>query len=209
MRTSNLLFWLIISFLGTVTTGCESKDEKIKNTVRDYLYKNMKNPESLKILSFEIRTDTVPFYLNDEILSLADECNDALNEYVRYKDMSYLWANEKYESVKKVATAKENFETAYKIAKENAIEDVQTLAYVKASGTNPMGGIVSLSTIFIIDNNDPTKVFGAFTVDKDLIMQFVIVKTIGEGYEFKTNKYGKYETNDLTYLERFIMNDAE
>ena len=189
--------------------SCESNADKVKNAVQGYLYKNMKNPESLKILSCEIRNDTVPFYLTDEILKLAGEYNDALNEYIRYKDMSYLWASEKHESVLKVAKAREKFETAYQIAKDNSDAGVETFAYVKASGTNPMGGTVSNSTIFIIDKDDPSEILGTFIVDKDFIVQFAVVKTIGEGYEFKTNKYGKYETEGMTYFEQFVMNDAE
>lgn len=208
MRTSNLLFWLILSFLGAVTTGCQSKDDKVKGTIREYLYKNMKDPESLKILSCEIRNDTVPFYLTLELLNLADKYNEALNEFARYESRGYLWANEKYESAQKVADARQNFETAYRLAKANSSNDIETFAYVKASGNNPLGGVVSSSSIFIIDKDNPAQILGVFTVDKDLILQLAVIKTIGESYEFKANKFGKFETDGLTCFEQFILNDT-
>lgn len=199
---------LILLLPMVALTGCKSDNDKVRETVEAYLYKNMKNPESLKILSCEIRRDTVPTYLTEEIFDLAGEVGDAFEEYLRYKDRSYLWADEKIESMQKLSTAKETFEAAYNAEKKESVE-VETIAYVKSSGTNPLGGTVSSSTIFIIDKNDPTKVLGAFRIDGDFIKQFVYIKLAGEGYEFKTNRFGKYETDDLPYFEQFIMNEAE
>ena len=209
LKIRELICLVVIAFLAVMMVGCKSNEEKVKETVESYLFKNMKNPESLHILSCEVRTDTVPFYLTQELLNLADKYKEALNEYVRYKNLGYLWADEKYAALNKVSKAREEFETAYKIAKDNALSNIETLAYVRSSGTNPLGGVVSSSTIFVIDKNAPTNILGTFTVDTDFMTQFAVIKTIGEGYEFKTNKYGKYETDGLPYLEQFIMRDAE
>lgn len=72
-----------------------------------------------------------------------------------------------------------------------------------------MEGIVSSSTIFIIDKTDPEKMIGSFTIDSNFITLFAAIKTIGENYEFKKNRFGKYETSNLPYIEQFIMNDVE
>lgn len=189
--------------------SCTYREDKVKETVQNYLYKNMKNPESLTILSCEVRTDTIPFYLTEDILELADKCNDAMQEYLRYKDRGYLWADEKLESSLKFVKAQEDFQKEYKSAKEDTPTDVETLAYVKCSGTNSMGGTVSNSIIFVIDKEDPTKILGTFMIDDDFIRKFVIIKMNGDNYEFKTNKFGKYETSELPYFEQFIMNDAD
>lgn len=208
MKTK-LTFLLIMFPILTVLVGCKSDVDKTKETIEAYLYKNMKNPESLKILSCEVRSDTIPFYLSEEILDLADKYSEAMNDFVRYKDRSYLWAEEKLQSIQKAGKAKETFETAYNSAKENALDEVETIAYVRSSGTNPMGGTVSNSTIFIIDKNDPTKILGTFIVDSDFIRQFVVIKMVGEGYKFSKNKFGKYETDKLPYFEQFVMNDVD
>lgn len=200
---------LIISLMSFSLISCISKEDKVKETVQNYLYKNMKNPESLKILSCEVRSDTIPFYLTEEILDLADKCYNAMDEYLRYKDRSYLWDDEKSESYLNLFKAKESFQKEYERSKEDSPVEIETMAYVKSSGTNLMGGIVSNSFIFIIDKEDPTKILGIFRIDDDFIQKFVLIKMIGENYEFKTNKFGKYKTEGLPYLEQFIMNDAE
>lgn len=205
----NLIIALLLSSFCGVFVGCQTKEDKVKETVEKQLYKNMKNPESLKILSCIVRYDTVPFYLTEDILDLANKYREAIEEYSRYDKMGYLWANEKYESFKKASEAKKNFEVAYNIAKENDPKDVEIMAYVKSSGTNPMGGVVSSSTIFIIDKTEPEKIIGSFTVDYDFIALFAGIKVVGENYEFKKNRFGKYETSDLPYVEQFILNDVE
>lgn len=192
-------------------TGCKSDEDKVRETAEAYLYKNMKNPESLKILSCEVRKDTIPFYLVEELLDMADEFDEAIDEYNRYKDRSYLWVDEKIESITKLQKTKEALETMFNSYKQNDSADVEYVAYVKSSGTNPMGGTVSNSTIIIVDKDDPTKLLGSFIVDRDFIKRFVVLKMVENNFEFefKKNKFGKYETDGMPYFEQFVMNDAE
>lgn len=206
-----LIVMMLLLPMVAVFTSCKSDTDKVRETAEAYLFKNMKNPESLKIISCEVRKDTIPFYLSEELLDLADKFDEALDEYNKYKDRSYLWIDEKIESFTKMQEAKEALQTAYKSAQENDSIDVEYIAYVKSSGTNPMGGTVSNSTIIIVDKNDPTNLLGSFIVDQDFIKQFVVLKMAGSnfGFEFKTNKFGKYITDDLPYFEQFVMNDAE
>lgn len=189
--------------------GCKSDEDKVRETAEAYLYKNMKNPESLKVLSCEIRKDTIPFWLSEDMFDMAETAQKALNRFSYYSDMSYLFASEKYETAKAANEAKEALQTAYKTAQQNDSIEVEYIAYVKSSGTNPMGGTVSNSSIIIIDKNDPTKILGTYVVDNDFIKQFVTIKMFGEDYDFKKNKFGKYETDGMPYFEQFIMNDAE
>lgn len=192
-----------------ILTGCKSDEDKVRETVEAYLYKSMKNPESLKILSYEVRKDTVPFWLSEDMFDMAETAQKALDRFDLYSDMSYLFASEKYETAKAALEAKEALQTAYKSAQQYDSIEVEYIAYVKLSGTNPMGGTVSSSSIIIIDKNDPTKILGTYVVDSDFIKQFVTIKTFGEDYDFKTNKFGKYQTEGLPYFEQFVMTDAE
>ena len=192
-----------------ILSGCKSDEDKVRETAEAYLYKNMKNPESLKILSCEVRKDTVPFWLSEDMFDMAETAQKALDRFSYYSNMSYLFASEKYETAEAAREAKEAIQTAYKAAKENDSIEVEYIAYVKSSGTNPMGGTVSNSSIIIIDKADPTKILGTYVIDSDFIKQFVTIKMFGEDYDFKQNKFGKYETDGMPYFEQFIMNDAE
>ena len=192
-----------------ILSGCKSDEDKVRETAEAYLYKNMKNPESLKILSCEVRKDTVPFWLSEDMFDMAETAQKALDRFSYYSNMSYLFASEKYETAEAAREAKEAIQTAYKAAKENDSIEVEYIAYVKSSGTNPMGGTVSNSSIIIIDKTDPTKILGTYVIDSDFIKQFVTIKMFGEDYDFKQNKFGKYETDGMPYFEQFIMNDAE
>ena len=192
-----------------ILSGCKSDEDKVRETAEAYLYKNMKNPESLKILSCEVRKDTVPFWLSEAMFDMAETAQKALDRFSYYSNMSYLFASEKYETAEAAREAKEAIQTAYKAAKENDSIEVEYIAYVKSSGTNPMGGTVSNSSIIIIDKADPTKILGTYVIDSDFIKQFVTIKMFGEDYDFKQNKFGKFETDGMPYFEQFIMNDAE
>lgn len=205
MKKSIFLFLLICTVF---LFSCQSKEDKIRETVTSYLSKQMKNPESFKILSMEIRKDTVPFYLSNDVLKKAEKTKDAFKEYDRYKDRNYLWADEKYESRKNLMKAKEELDEEYKSAKYEPAE-IEDIVYIKSSGTNSIGGTISSSFIVIINKEDPTDILGVFHVDEDFVQQYVIIKLMCEGFDFKKNKFGKYEVEGLPYIDQFIMNEAD
>lgn len=200
----------MISLLtGISITSCKTDKDKAKETAEAYLYKNMKNPESLKILSCEVRLDTVPFWLSEDILKLAKDAQKAVDKFSYYSNMSSLFASEKFETAQQAKSSAQTIETAYNVAKDNDPVDIEYIVYIKSSGTNPIGGIVSNSSIIIIDKNDPSKILGTYLIDSDFIKLFTTIKMFGGKYEFKTNKFGKYQTNDMSYFEQFIMNETE
>lgn len=201
-----LFFTFIVLFL----TACSTEDT-VKNTVTSYLKNQMKNPDSFKIESLEIRKDTVPEYLSNDMLTLADEATDAFNEYNRYKDMGYLFADEQRKSALKWQEKGKSLQDAYTAAINTPEPTIEYVAYVKYTGTNALGGTISNKAIIIVDQNDPKKVLGSFTLDNDFILNYIAIKIIGSNWEYKpkTNKYGKYETDGLSYFEQFIIQDAE
>ena len=210
MKMKKLIAIVMMSLpILAMLTGCKSDEYKVRETAEAYLYKNMKNPESLKILSCEVRKDTIPFWLSEEMFDMAETARKALDRFSYYNEMSYLFASEKYEAAEATMEAKEVLQTAYKAAQQNDSIEVEYIAYVKSSGTNPMGGTVSNSSIIIIDKNDPSNILGTYVIDSDFIKQFVTIKRFGEDYDFKKNKFGKYQTDGMPYFEQFVMNDAE
>lgn len=208
MRKLIAIVMMLLPMLAMLT-GCKSDEDKVRETAETYLYKNMKNPESLKILSCEIRKDTIPFWLSENMFDLAEKCDKAMDKFNHYSDMSYLFIDEKIESANEFSSAREALINAYKYEQQNDSAEIEYVAYIKSSGTNPMGGTVSNSTIVIIDKDNPEKILGSYVVDSDFIGKFAVIKMLGADYEFKTNKFGKYETEGLPYIEQFIMNDAE
>lgn len=199
-------------------SSCSSENKKeevspkvtIEKTVADYLKNQMKNPDSFKIESIEIRKDTLPPYLTDEMLSIAEDFNEAVDEVDRYKDRSYLWAEEKLEASINLNTQIEILKSAYSVAMESGEDIVEYVAYVRFSGTNAMGGTVSNRAIVIVDIDNPKNILGSFMVDEDFLSQIIGIKVVvsdGE-FEFKQNRYGKFETDGLPYIEQFIFDEA-
>lgn len=209
---------VLIVVVALLTASCSSENKKeevspkvtIEKTVTDYLKKQMKNPDSFKIESIEIRKDTLPPYLTDEMLSIADDFNEALDEVNRYKDLGYLWAEEKLEASLNFKTQAEILKSAYSVAIESGEDVVEYVAYVKYSGTNAMGGTVSNRAIVIVDIDNPNNVLGLFSVDEDFVTQIYAIKLVGTDFKFelKQNRYGKYETDGLPYIEQFIFGGA-
>lgn len=199
-------------------SSCSSENKKeevspkvtIEKTVADYLKKQMKNPDSFKIESIEIRKDTLPSYLTDEMLSIVDDLREAADEFNRYKDLGYLWAEEKLEARINLNTQIEILKSAYSVAMESGEDIVEYVAYVRFSGTNVMGGTVSNRAIVIVDIDNPKNILGSFMVDEDFLSQIIGIKVVvsdGE-FEFKQNRYGKFETDGLPYIEQFIFDEA-
>lgn len=195
--------------LAAIILGACSSEDTVKDTVSNYLRTQLKNPDSFKIESIEIRKDTIPCYLSNQMFSIAKEAAEAMEEYNRYKDRGYLWAEEKYESTQKMLIANETLKNAYNSSlKDDAT--VEYVAYVRFSGTNAMGGTVSNKVVVVVDKEDPKKILGSFDIDGDFLEQFIIIKMVGSDYKFdlKQNKYGKYETDGLPYFEQFLLNET-
>lgn len=202
--------FLFITLLAIVVSACSTED-KVKDTVTSYLKSQMKNPDSFKIESIEIRKDTIPEYLSNDMLNLADEATDAFNEYNRYKDMGFLFADELRESAQNWYEKGKALQEAYNAAVNTDEPTVEYVAYVNCSGTNALGGTISNKVIVIVDKNNPKNILGSFNIDNDFILKYVAIKIIGTDWKYKpkTNKYGKYETDGLSYFEQFIIRDAE
>lgn len=187
-----------------------SSENTVKETATSYLKKQMKNPDSFKVESIEVRKDTIPYYLTDNMLTLAKTYSDALDDFSRYSELGDLFTKEKIESSLKTSAAADALKAEY-----NALSDdspsIEYVAYVKYSAKNAIGGTLSGRAIVIVDSNDPKKVLGLFDVDSDLITNYYIIRHVGSDMKFELtqNKYGKYDTSKLPYIDQFIFNEEE
>lgn len=182
-------------------------ENKVRDTAEDFLKNRLKNPESFQMESIEIRKDTIPYYLSAELLDIAGDFREAVDDYDRYKNRGRLWREEASDAQSALMTNM-FLMTSYRdslATKENT--NLEYVVCTRISGTNPMGGRVSNKYILIVDADNPTKVMGSFVIDDDFIKAYMSIKMVIEQYEFETNQFGEFVTDELQYIEQFIMNN--
>lgn len=197
------LFFLLIPLL---LVSC-SKTKAVKETAQNYMQSMLKNPESFKVEYIDVAIDTIPFFLDNNILKVAKETYESLEKYNRYKDRGYLWASETSAASSELLANKLILDALCQEGNENETQ-VQYVVLMKSSGTNPMGGRVSSKEIVIIDKEDPKKVLGAFNIDNEFIGAFMgAMYSRNPKWDIKQNQFGKYETDGMSRIERFIIED--
>ena len=199
-------FYIII--LAFLLVGCT--ESKVKSTATDYLKKQMKDPSSFKAENVQVILDTIPVFLNQDLLSAAEKANEALEKYDRYKDRdSYLWYEEKQKASSNMASSLLSLGLAYNLAKEKEDKSFEYMALVNCSGKNSFGGTISSKYIVIIDKDKPEKVLGEYHVDSDFLKKiYAIYYTQSEEKnKLKENEFGKIDTEAMTPIEKFIFNE--
>lgn len=197
-----LLYFFIISLL---FASC-SKTKTVEETAQNYVKSMLKNPDSFQLESIDVSEDTIPFFLDNNIMKAAKASYEAMEKYNRYKDRSYLWAQEKSEASSEFLASKVVLDA---LCKDDSKEpQVQYVVLMKSSGTNPMGGRVSSKEIVIVDKEDPKKVLGAFQVDQEFIRAFMMAMYChNPNWDLKQNQFGKYETDGMSRIEKFIIDE--
>ena len=183
-----------------------SKTKTVKETAQNYIQSMLKNPESFKLEYIDASLDTIPFFLDNNVLKAAKDSYEAMEKYDRYKDRSYLWAEEKSAAMSEFLTSKQILDAACQ--QDSKEPQIQYVVLMKSSGTNPMGGRVSSKEIIIVDSKDPKKVLGAFQIDREFIREFMMAMySRNPNWELKQNQFGKYETDGMNRIEQFIIDE--
>lgn len=195
-------YLLVIPFL---LMSC-SKTKTAEETAQNYIQSMLKNPESFKLEYIDAALDTIPFFLDSNVLKAAKESYEAMEKYNRYKDRSYLWASEKRAATEEFLASKENLDEVCK--EDSKAPQIEYVVLMKSSGTNPMGGRVSSKEIVIVDNKDPKKVLGSFSIDREFIRSFMMAMySRNPDWDLKQNQFGKYETDGLSRIVKFIIDE--
>lgn len=200
-----LLFILSIAF---VLMGCT--ESKVKSTATDYLQKQMKDPSSFKAENIQVILDTIPIFLNRELLSAAEEANEALENYNRYKDRdSYLWYDEKQKASSQMSSALLSLGIAYNLAKAKKDKSYEYMVLINCSGKNSYGSTVSSKYIVIVDKDKKDKVIGEYHVNTDFLEKILAIYYTQEDEKakLKENEFGKIDTDNMTPIEQFIFNE--
>lgn|GEM_PF-2124080 len=198
--------YLYILVIPILFVSC-SKTNTAKETAQNYVKSMYKNPESFQVEHIDVSMDTIPFFLDNNILKVAKETYESLEKYNEYSNRSYLWADEQSAASTQLIANKLILDALCKEDNEKESQ-VHYVVLMKSSGTNPMGGRVSSKEIVIIDKNDPKKVLGSFNIDKDFMGAFIgAMYSRNPNWEVKQNQFGKYETDGMNRIERFIIEE--
>lgn len=185
--------------------GCT--ENRVRSTATEYLKKQMKDPSSFKIEKAEVVLDTIPLFLNKQILSCAEDVSNAIDEKNRYKDRdSYLWRKEIERASEKLTNAFLNFSLEYQAQKKKE-RSVQYLVLINCSANNSYGSLISGKFIVIVDKNNTDKVLGEYNLDSDFAKKFVTAYIMTGNGDLEQNEFGKVETENLSSVEKFIFAD--
>lgn len=199
----NLLFVTLLAFLMVSCT-----ESSVKRTATEYIQKQMKDPSSFKAEKVDVILDTIPIYLNKDILSAAEDFSDAVNEKERYSNRdSYLWRDEISKAQLNLDVARILLNSKISEAKKKKSKP-QYLVLMECSGKNSYGGTVSSKYIVIVDKENTEKVLGEYRLDGDFAEKLVVAYmfSVDDGFnKLKTNEYGKVETDGMTPLETFLF----
>ena len=196
---------IMLAFALLLVSSC-SNDSKIKKLVSEDLSKQMKNPESFKITSIEIREDTVPVYFKSNVQSALSTLGEASSAFNRYAGMSDLFAKEKAESLSELSKSIEDIKALTK----NMSPEVKKVAYVRYTAKTGIGVDKQGAAIVILSDDKDPKIEGTFFVDNsDFTEKFVSYKLWVDEQTLKQNDYGKIETANLPYIEKFILSGEE
>lgn len=196
--------YLYLLFLPLLLVSC-SKTKTAQETAENYMQSMLKNPESFKVEYIDASLDTIPFFLDNNILKAAKETYKSIEKYNRYKDRGSLWASEQNAASAELFANKLILDALCKEGNDNDPQ-VQYVVLMKSSGTNPMGGRVSSKEIIIVDKEDPKKVLGAFHIDEDFVGAFMgAMYSRNPNWKLEQNQFGKYDTDGMSRIEQFII----
>lgn len=200
-----IVFLLIIT---TILFSCT--ESRVKSTAKESVKKQMKDPSSFKAEDVEVILDTIPIFLNHDLLTTAEKVNEALKDVNHYKELdSYLWYDELKKATEDLQSAVMTLGLSYHSAKEKKDKPYEYMVLMNCSGKNSYGGTVSSKYIVIVDKEKTDKVLGEYRIDTDFIEQVMaIYYSVGEGEQkFKENDFGKIDTEGMSRVEQFIFSD--
>ena len=167
----------------------------------------MKDPSSFNVSEINVILDTVPLYLNHEVLRFSGLYAKAQEEYDRYKNRSDLWQKEKDEAYRGLDYYK--FRMPIFISEQKKTKQpVQYIVLMNCSGKNSYGGIVSSKYILIVDKDNTDKVLGEYILDSEFAKKIITAYIFSTGGEkLKENNYGKIDTDNMSQIEKFLFGD--
>lgn len=204
---------LIILVACIALVSC-SNSQKLKQTAVNYLKIQIENSGSVEIKEITIRRDTIPVYLNANLLRKAGEFNAANLQFMYYdrspqsKQSNFgEWFQSKSRMVRHIIELTESVKSA--VASDSSkIEDV---AYIEFNGTTVNNEKKDGAAIILIDHNDNTKVLGHFFISPEFIANVVAIKMAETEGKFKVpeNEYGQMSFDGMSFMDKFILTQAK
>lgn len=190
---------VLLTFLVCILTACSTS---VKELATDYLKSQMKDPSSFKVESVEIIKDTVPYYLLDNIQFNLTALNNDMDKYSDYLKLGDAFMSDRVSLSKTISMLEENIKGLC----EQSKREVANVACVKYSAKNGMGNMVSNEAIVILSDDKEPKVVGFYKLDSEFIKNVLLFLDKFNG-GLKKNQYGKYDTSNMSPIEKFILSE--
>ena len=166
----------------------------------------MKDPNSFEVIKSQVVLDTIPFFLNNDLLLAANGVNYCFDQYTAYNGIptygnAYLDAHKKArEKVYIDALAK--MHQKYLAAKNNPNKLVANIVLIQCSSKNSLGGTVGGRYVVIVDKDNPDDVLGTFAINSEFIKEIVAIylNEEDEKHKLDQDELGLY-TSKLTPIE--------
>ncbi len=199
-QKASMLYLAAISKIG---------NNNIKQTAIDYLKKTVQDPSSLKIENIEILFDTVPVYLNYELLSEAMSIKEKVDKLTYYIQLGDLWEDEASESYQIFTNSTKSFKSKYEKIQNEKDKSEEYIVLLKFSANNPYGVNALGKSIVIIDKKQKEKVLGFYYVDPDFVNKYLAMYMAVRDWKekIKLNEYGLIDTVGLSHIEKFILSN--
>ena len=181
----------------------------VKKTAIDYIKKALQDPSSLKIENIEVVFDTVPVFLNYELLSEAMSIKEKVDKLTYYIQLGNLWEDEARESYQIFTNSTKSFKSKYEKIQNEKNKSEEYIVLVKFSANNPYGVNASGKSIVIIDKKQKDNVLGFYFVDPDFLNKYLAIYMAVRDWKekIKLNEYGMTDTVGLSHIEKFILSN--
>ena len=186
MKKTAILLVLALLF------SCCSREDRVLRTASNHLKYQMKDPSSFEVIKSQVVLDTIPFFLNNDLLLAANGVNYCFDQYTAYNGIptygnAYLDAQKKArEKVYNDALAK--MHQKYLAAKNNPNKLVANIVLIQCSSKNSRGGTVGGRYVVIVDKDNPDDVLGTFAIDSEFIKEIVAIYLNEEAEKYKLNQ---------------------
>lgn len=186
MKKTAILLVLALLF------SCCSREDRVLRTASNHLKYQMKDPSSFEVIKSQVVLDTIPFFLNNDLLLAANGVNYCFDQYTAYNGIpthgnAYLAAQKTArEKVYNDALAK--MHQKYLAAKNNPNKLVANIVLIQCSSKNSRGGTVGGRYVVIVDKDNPDDVLGTFAIDSEFIKEIVAIYLNEEAEKHKLNQ---------------------
>ncbi len=176
-----------------------------KKTAIEDVREKVTDPKSFKTKKIEVVIDTVPLYLNYDLLNLAEKFYEKAKEVDYYDKLGDYYYDEARSAYNEGTSLLKSLKKLYqeKLGKDRPVEYIVLIEF---SAKNAYGAEVPMRCISIVDRDNLNNVLGYYFLDHDQLDKiFVIFHNLMDWGPIKQNEFGKIDTDGMSIIEQFIF----